>query len=121
MNPADAYPGDAYVDFIGMDFYWNTQWDPADPTQAWNQKVSTQYGLQWHQDFARTHGKRTTYSEWGIMSNNGAVYVQKAQAWFQSHDVVFHTYWNSNAAFSGKLSDGQYPTSAAAYKAAFGR
>jgi hypothetical protein len=120
MNPADAYPGDAYVDFIGMDFYWNTQWDPADPTQAWNQKVSTQYGLQWHQDFAKTHGKRTTYSEWGVMSNDGAIYIQKAQAWFLSHDVVFHTYWNSNASFSGKLSDGQYPTAAAAYKTAFG-
>ena len=23
MNPADAYPGDGYVDVIGMDFYYN--------------------------------------------------------------------------------------------------
>ena len=31
MNPADAYPGDEYVDVIGMDFYYNIKWNPTDP------------------------------------------------------------------------------------------
>ncbi len=120
MNPEDAYPGDAYVDIIGMDFYWNTQWDPIDPSEAWSDVVSRTYGLQWHQDFAADHGKPTAYSEWGIMSNDGGPYIEQAKAWFESHDVVFHTYWNSNAAFTGKLSDGQYPNAGAAYREAFG-
>jgi hypothetical protein len=120
MNPADAYPGDSYVDIVGMDFYWNTQWDPTDPVQAWDKMVNQTYGLKWHQDFAAAHSKPTSYSEWGIMSDNAAYYIQHAQTWFESHHVVFQTYWNSNTSFQGKLSDGQYPNAGAAYKTAFG-
>jgi hypothetical protein len=119
MNPETAYPGDAYVDVIGMDFYWNTQWDPADPVQAWNSMLTRRYGLQWHQDFAAAHGKRTAYSEWGIRSNNAGPYIERAKEWFTSHSVVFQTYWNSNADFPGKLSDNQYPNAGAAYRSAF--
>jgi hypothetical protein len=121
MNPEDAYPGDSYVDIIGMDFYWNTQWDPTDPAQAWTSMLTRKYGLNWHQDFAKAHGKPTAYSEWGVMSNNGVSYVQQAKAWFASHDVVYQTYWNSDSAFTGKLSSGQYPATGAAYKTAFGQ
>ncbi|HMJ15857.1 MAG TPA: glycosyl hydrolase [Polyangiaceae bacterium] len=119
MNPETAYPGDAYVDIIGMDFYWNTEWDPADPIQAWNSMLNRSYGLQWHQNFAAAHGKRTAYSEWGVRSNNAGPYIERAKAWFTTHKVVFHTYWNSNSAFPGKLSDNQYPNAGAAYRAAF--
>ena len=120
MNPEDAYPGDASVDIIGMDFYWNLQYDSADPNAAWNSKVTQTYGLKWHQDFAAAHHKPTAYSEWGIMSDKAGPYIQQAKAWFTSHDVVYQTYWNSNASFTGQLSSGQYPNAGAAYKAAFG-
>lgn len=120
MNPEAAYPGDEFVDIIGMDFYWNTQWDPADPEQAWASMRDRDYGLKWHQDFAQQHGKRTSYSEWGIMSDAAAPYIEQAKLWFDQHDVVFHTYWNSDSSFSGKLSSDQYPNAGAAYKAAFG-
>jgi hypothetical protein len=120
MNPEDAYPGDDSVDIIGMDFYWNTQWDPKDPTAAWNSMQTRQWGLQWHQEFAAAHGKPTAYSEWGVMADGAAVYIQNAKAWFSSHDVVYQTYWNSDNAFQGKLSSGQYPATGAAYRAAFG-
>ena len=41
MNPVDAYPGDDddYVDVIGMDFYYNTKWNPTDPLKAWDEMV----------------------------------------------------------------------------------
>jgi len=116
MNPADAYPGDAYVDIVGMDFYWNTTWDPTDPTAAWNQKVNAKYGLQWHQNFAAQHNKATAYSEWGVMSNAAGPYIAKAQAWFAAHHVTYQTYWNSNSTFNGMLSTSQYPQAGAAYK-----
>ncbi|MFI5306311.1 MAG: glycosyl hydrolase [Polyangiales bacterium] len=118
MNPEDAYPGDAYVDVIGMDFYWNTQWDPKDQDMAWSYMVSRTYGLQWHQDFAAKHGKPTSYSEWGINSD-GPSYIANAKNWFDTHPVLFHTYWNSNTSFTGKLSDGQYPNAGAKYKMVF--
>ena len=117
-DPTSAYPGDDYVDIIGMDFYWDTKWYPADPAKAWNQMLKSKYGLQWHQNFAAAHNKRTAYSEWGVMSDN-ASFIQNANAWFASHDVVYQTYWNSNSAFKGKLSDGQYPQAAEAYRSAF--
>jgi len=121
MNPEDAYPGDQYVDVIGMDFYWDAQqsWSITDPVQAWNYFVNEKYGLQWHQDFAAAHNKPTAYAEWGVNTNNSAAYIKLAAQWFQDHNVLYQNYWNSNSNFQGKLSDNQYPDAAAAYKEAF--
>ena len=44
VNPETAYPGDAYVDIIGMDFYWNTAWDPNDPIDAYEFDARSQMG-----------------------------------------------------------------------------
>jgi hypothetical protein len=54
------------------------------------------------------------------MSDKAGPYIQSAKAWFTAHDVLYQTYWNSNSAFTGQLSNGQYPNAGAAYKAAFG-
>jgi hypothetical protein len=116
MNPEDAYPGDDVVDIIGMDFYYNHQWDAADPLVAWNYRVTQRYGLTWHQDFAARHGKRTAYAEWGVSSNTDGPFVAAAGKWFADHHVVYASYWNSNAAYPGKLSDDQYPAVSAAYR-----
>jgi hypothetical protein len=118
MNPEDAYPGDAYVDIIGMDFYYD-KWLPSDPSQAWNYMVSRKYGLQWLEDFADKHGKPTGYSEWGVQYDNAGAYIEKAAEWFKDHDVVYQMYWDNNSAFAGKLSNDQYPDLAKAFLAAF--
>jgi len=121
MNPEDAYPGDDYVDVIGMDFYWNAQksWSITDPTKAWNYYVTTKWGLQWQQSFAAAHNKPTAIGEWGVNSNNGATFIKLADKWFEAHHLLYHNYWNSNGNFAGKLTDGQYPDAGAAFKAAF--
>jgi hypothetical protein len=120
MNPETAYPGDDYVDIIGMDMYWNTAWDPQDPEAAWQSMVTRQWGLQWHQDFAAEHDKPTSYSEWGIESDSAAAYILHAQRWFVDHAVLFHDYWNSDSQYDGMLSNAQYPDAAAEYKQLFG-
>ncbi|HEX4355249.1 MAG TPA: glycosyl hydrolase [Polyangiales bacterium] len=120
MDPAEAYPGDRYVDVIGMDFYWHLQWDPKDPVEAWKEKVGQKYGLQWLEDFAAKHHKPTAYAEWGVMSDDAGPYVRLAAQWFANHDVVYQSYWNSNADFRGKLSDDQYKKVGAIYRAQFG-
>ena len=121
MNPEDAYPGDQYVDVIGMDFYWDTtqSWSITDPVKAWNYFVNEKYGLQWHQDFAAAHNKPTAYGEWAVNTNNASSYINLAAQWFESHNVLYQNYWNSNSNFQGKLSDNQYPDSGTAYKEAF--
>jgi hypothetical protein len=116
MNPEDAYPGDDVVDIVGMDFYYNHQWDQADPAAAWAYRVNERYGLAWHQAFAAAHGKRTAYAEWGVSSDGDGPYVAAAAQWFAAHDVVYAAYWNSNAAYPGKLSEGQYPAAGQAYR-----
>jgi hypothetical protein len=120
MDPEIAYPGDDVVDVIGMDFYLNTQWGaPTEPIAAWNFMRTQRWGLQWHQDFAAAHKKATSYSEWGIRADNAGPYIQKANEWFVQHKVVFHSYWNSQAAFPGTLSNGQYPNAGAAFRETF--
>ncbi|WP_180283394.1 Ig-like domain-containing protein [Azospirillum oleiclasticum] len=120
MDPAAAYPGDAYVDVISLDFYHNTAYDPRDPATAWNYQVNRPYGLRWHQEFAAAHGKPTAYSEWGVSTNDAAPYVQAAADWFAAHDVLYHAYWDSNADYPGKLSDGRNPATGAVFRQEFG-
>lgn len=117
MNPENAYPGDDFVDIIGMDFYYNHQWDPADGVKAFVHRRDEKYGLAWHQAFAKRHGKRTAYAEWGVSRNSDASYVQAVGNWFATHNIVYASYWNSNAAYPGKLSDNQYPAVSTAYRA----
>ena len=120
MNPEAAYPGDKYVDVIGSDVYYNTQWDPTDPYAAWNWFVNEPYGLQWQQDFAAAHGKATAIGEWGINSDTAGPFIEMAAQWFEDHNMLYQNYWNSNADFSGKLSSGQYPDAGAVFQAIFG-
>ena len=120
MNPENAYPGDDYVDIIGLDVYYNPAYDPKDPEAAWTHQLTRSYGLQWHQDFAAAHGKPTSYSEWGVMTDNAGPYIEHFSDWFAAHDVTYQTYWDSYADYAGKLSDGHNPTAGAEYIQEFG-
>lgn len=117
LNPADAYPGDDYVDIVGMDFYYKLKWDQADTARAWSYQTTRQYGLQWLEDFAAAHGKPTAYSEWGIDSTVGAPYMKGARDWFQGHDVVYQIYWDIDHpnSFQYKLDDARNSKTAQAY------
>jgi hypothetical protein len=66
-----AYPGDDYVDYIGMDAYnWRSSTD--DLALRWTRLVQggstagATVGLQWHKDFALEHQKPMTFAEWGV-------------------------------------------------------
>ncbi|HWX50348.1 MAG TPA: glycosyl hydrolase [Roseomonas sp.] len=119
MDPASAYPGDNYVDIIGMDAYWKTEFFGNDPYHAWDLVLNEQYGLQWHQDFAAARDKPTSYSEWGVMTDNAEPYVKAMKYWFDTHDVLFQSRWDSNDNYQGLLSDGTNPQTGAAYINAF--
>ena len=120
MDPAAAYPGDAYVDTISEDFYWDINaGDSTDPATAWAWEVNRPHGLAWIEQFAAAHGKPTAYPEWGIMSDNAGPYIQQVKAWFDSHNVKYEGYWNSDAAYPGKLSDGTQPNAGAVFRQLF--
>ncbi|MBB5694966.1 glycosyl hydrolase [Muricoccus pecuniae] len=121
IDPATIYPGDKYVDVIGMDFYWVLEHQGTDPTTAWNKIQNAKYGLNWLENFAKAHGKPTAYSEWGIESNNAGPYLAKAKAWFDSHNVAYQSYWDYTMGGDViALSDGTLPASGGAFKQLFG-
>ena len=120
IDPAKAYPGDHYVDVVGMDTYYNKAYNSADPAKAFQDKVVEPYGLQWQQDFAAAHGKPTAISEWGVQTDDSAPFVKAMADWMSSHHMVYGNYWDSNdAGFNGRLDNGQSPNAAAAYLDAF--
>lgn len=119
----DAYPGDNYVDVIGLDTYDETIWcGIQDPEARWQHLLTRDHGLDWFASFAQAHNKPISVAEWGVGGNGSGdnpVFIQRMTQWVANHNVVYQTYWDSNAAYPGKLSQGQYPQAGAAYKQAF--
>lgn len=121
----EAYPGDAYVDIIGVDTY--DHWPPATDEASWNaQATNGGLGLFNYRDFARRHGKRLSVPEWGVSHWSGAgggdnpFYVRKMAEFFRSNAdlLAYETYHESDGApstLNHDLSRGDNPRSAAEY------
>lgn len=120
QDPSPTFPGVDFVDLIGLDFYHFPKWDPIEPLASWTHMVTRPYGLQWHLDFARRQKKPVVYPEWGVCSDNFGAYIDLMAEWCRSSDIFFHSYWDSNAAYPGQLTSGQYAATAVAFRSAFG-
>ena len=119
MDPAAAYPGDAYVDIIGLDVYDNNTYQGNNATAAFNNALEAKYGLNWLANFASQHGKQIAIPEWGVNNNNDAAFVTLMANWIKTHNVAYASYWDADAGnFNGLLSG--MPAVEAAYLAAFG-
>lgn len=121
QDMAAAYPGDAYVDYIGGDFYqFSLRGHPADADAYFDWIMNDRVGLKWLRKFAQDHGKPEAYSEYGTDTDKPRYYV-RASEWFKSGNVAYHILWdrNDDTGAPCKLSDGSKPQAAAAYKAAF--
>lgn len=120
-----SYPGDDYVDIIGLDLYDQYQWCKIkDPAERWDKvALHGDHTLLWHQAFARQHHKPMSYPEWGMggaESGDDPYFIEHMHQWFIENHVIYASYWDSNDAYAGKLSEGQYPLAAAKYKELFG-
>lgn len=119
-----VYPGDEYVDIIGMDVY-NQTWDPkaTTPELRWKGMVSNSYGLDWLEKFAAEHHKPISIPEWGTGTRpdghgggDDPLFVTNMSRWIKTHNVVYHNYWDYHAGdYNAKLSDGQFPQSGKAF------
>lgn len=67
-NPLDLYPGDAYVDIIGIDAY--DHYPPSRTQAEFDQQANQTGGITWLYNFARQHGKLFGVGEWGVVSGN---------------------------------------------------
>ena len=120
IDPAKAYPGDKYVDVVGMDTYYNTAYDNPNPIEAFKWKVAQPYGLQWQQDFAAAHGKATAISEWGVENGSSGPYLEAMSKWMTDHNMLYQNYWYIDAGgFNGIISDTKNAQLGSIYKNAF--
>ncbi len=128
-NPYDAYPGNAYVDFIGIDSY---DMAPASPTAAaFAAQCGGLNGMCKAIAFARANGKKLGVGEWGVASctssgggGDNPLYIQKMYATFMANQDVmgYEAYFDDPDAgnvCSSIVNGHQNPRAAAAYKALF--
>ncbi len=123
LAPDQSYPGDGYVDIIGMDVYdAHYSVNDAVPATRWNYFVTEPYGLQWQVNFAAQHMKHLSLPEWGCCGNNAGddpYFINAIDAWITEYSYLYADYWDSTAAYNGQLSNNQYPLAGAAYIADF--
>jgi hypothetical protein len=124
LKAEQVYPGDEYVDVIGLDVY-NATWNKeiTTPEQRWDERVNGPHGVKWQANLATKHGKPMSFPEWGTgtrSDGHGAgddpYFIEKMSEWIATHDVLYHNYWDyAHPAYNAKLSDGKLPRSGAAF------
>lgn len=121
VNPEPGYPGDDYVDIIGMDAYYDGVAELGSGTniQRFVGKLFAQYGLGWVAAFSLGRGKPVTINEWGI-NNDSPDYVNAKSRWLRQLPNLFYAcYFNVDAGsvqFRNKISTDQYPQASIAFK-----
>ncbi|HMI90707.1 MAG TPA: hypothetical protein VK509_05055, partial [Polyangiales bacterium] len=123
LDPYLAYPGDEYVDFIGLEAF---DMSPPVHTEAeWDAKCNSPAGLCSVIEFARSHGKRVGISEWAVVSCYGVpggdnpFYIEKMFETFSTHAGVmgFEIYYQNSGEVCSVISDdAAHPTAGARYK-----
>ena len=95
-----TYPGDAYVDIIGMDVYSHAPSSNVCLPDSFS--TTTQPSLTAQENFAITHGKVVSYPEWGQKTDPDCPnFVQDMNNWFNSlptsgaGSLEYHSYFNT--------------------------
>jgi hypothetical protein len=127
----NCYPGDDYVDVIGIDNYDHF---PAARTKAdFDRIAAAPEGLSWLYDFARRHAKPFSVGEWGVAHTNdagqdSAAFVQWMHDWFAAHapNLAYEAYFSSceagevqSSLFRDDSGCVRNPNAAATYRSLF--
>ena len=105
---ADAWPGSAYVDYIGTDIfdwyggskgtYMHTASGALDHEGKWQQILTTEPGgLNWIAAFSRATGKPIIIPEWGLDfhtfgGKDNPLFITNMLAWMKAHHAI-GLYW----------------------------
>jgi hypothetical protein len=125
---AAAYPGNAYVDVIGLDAYDQSWAVPQTASNAWNS--TTLPSLAAAQRFAGSNGKPLAFSEWGVAIRSDGHglgddpwYVNQMVAWMENpaNNVTYESYFDANSGgVNSLITGGSFPSSLAAFSADLG-
>jgi hypothetical protein len=101
----NCYPGDAYVDIIGIDNYDHA---PSASTLAdFNRIAEAPDGMTWLYKFAKQRGKPISVGEWGVapgsdynQTGENPEFIRWMHQWFAAHaaDLAYEAYFNSGMA-----------------------
>lgn len=121
VNIESCYPGDAYVDIIGMDVYYQPGSGTGYGSDFFRWCRDATYGLSWQVSFAAAHGKAWGWSEFGVRDNDAAAVqcVRDMADWLAEHGALFGIYWDSDLAYPGMVSDDGDAARSAAFKGSF--
>lgn len=127
IDLAKCYPGDEYVDIIGIDVYdqswgnfseggriYSDAYLTADEDEklkrreeAWQSILRGNWGLQDIDDFADQHNKPVGICEWGIVDrgnasdggggNDNPYFIEQMWNWINTNNVAWHVYFNVSA------------------------
>jgi hypothetical protein len=129
LNAASAWPGDNYVNYVGLDVF-DQSWGAwrKDPVKRWNEYVNQHDGMAWQASFATAHHKQISFPEWGLvdrMDGHGGgdnpYFITQMYNWIQSHDVAYHIYFEDfdpNADYG--VFSGWFPNAANTFIDLFG-
>jgi hypothetical protein len=118
------YPGNAYVDIVGLDLYDGTCTASSRSTTriTWNQLVNEPAGLASFEAFAKAQKKPMSFPEWGLLqipNGDDPAYINGIGSTFTKGDFAFESYFD--AGDSGTLQLGPAtPLSLAAFRKWFG-
>ncbi len=125
---AAAYPGNAYVDVIGLDAYDQSWATPQTPTNAWASTALP--SLTAAQQFASSHGKPLAFAEWGVTIRSDGhglgddpYYVNQMVAWManSANDVTYESYFDvDSGGVNSVITGGSFPNSLAAFRTDLG-
>ena len=123
-----AYPGNSYVNVIGLDLYDQTWVTPQTPANAWSSTVSP--ALTAAQQFAASNGKPLALAEWGLTIRSDGhglgddpYYINHMISWMQtaSNNVAFEAYFDfDSSGVNSAITGGSFPNSLAAFDADLG-
>lgn len=123
---ADYYPGDAHVDWLGMNVYdlkWGDPHISAHDRWSWIRRQDM--GLKAHVAFVRARGKRNVCSEWGLYRRGDAFagggdnpfFIDRMAEYFAWGAVAYQSYFDHDWG-GGALAD--FPAGRTAYVRRFG-
>jgi hypothetical protein len=129
-TPDAAYPGNAYVDYIGTDVYDEYWGSPQTPQGSWANVVNESWGLSWLASFAASHGKPIAFPEWSVCVRSDGhglgddpYFINQFANWIASNNVAFTNIFSFNDTAGGQdndITDGNFPNALAAFRTAFG-
>ena len=95
----NCYPGDEYVDIIGIDNYDHYPWSPT--KAKFDETAAKPEGLTWLYDFAVARGKPFSVGEWGVVPTGDAgkenpSFIRWMHEWFAAHaeNLAYEAYFS---------------------------